>query len=373
MKYDFEINDYIGGWPSGNRMWVREQLFRCKGRPVTVRISSLGGALDHGLDIRSQFVEHGQVTVHLFGLTASAATVIAMGARVVKMSRHAAILIHKCSNWMEEWGQLNADELQGVIERLEAQKRRQEALDVVIAQCYAQRMQRPLSEISDLLKEERWLTADEALRLGLVDELIDDEPERRTQDFFVTAPSDLKALGLPAAPKALAAFTAHDDAPASPWRGIMERLDAIKRGIGEALGLARGGIPGHGGQEGGEDGITNRDNIMKKFFTNVCALLALQEGLDVVDGNISLTEAQVQRIEDHMSSLGDQVKNLKSSAADADARRAAAEQAKEELQKIVDELKRQPGAEPDAHVHDEDGHEDAAFDTTALAGFMAGI
>ena len=366
MKYDFEINDYIGGWGSGNRQWVREQLQRCGARPVTVRISSLGGALDHGLDIRSQFVQHGQVTVHLFGLTASAATIIAMGAQTVKMSRHAAILIHKCSNWVEEWGQMNADELQRVIEQLQQQKRRQDALDVVIAQCYAERMKRPLSEIEDLLKEERWLTAEEALQLGLVDELIDDEPNRRTQDFLATAPSDLAALGMPPAPESLAEFCAKD-AGVSRWRVIMDQFNAIHKAIAGLLtrGDATAGSPR-------EDTPHQNQNItMKKMYQNVCALLALSDGFSVEDGRITMTEDQVQRIEDHMSSLADQVKTLKGSAEDLENRRKAAEKAADDLRKIVDELKKQPADDPDARVHDEGAGE--TIDTAALAKFMARV
>ena len=347
MKYDFEINDYIGGWGSGNRQWVREQLKRCGARPVTVRISSLGGALDHGLDIRSQFVQHGQVTVHLFGLTASAATIIAMGAQTVKMSRHAAILIHKCSNWVEEWGQMNADELQRVIEQLQQQKRRQDALDVV-------------------MKEERWLTAEEALGLGLIDEIINDEPDRRTQDFLATAPSDLAALGMPPAPESLAEFCAKD-AGVSRWRVIMDQFNAIHKAIAGLLtrGDATAGSPR-------EDTPHQNQNItMKKMYQNVCALLALSDGFSVEDGRITMTEDQVQRIEDHMSSLADQVKTLKGSAEDLENRRKAAEKAADDLRKIVDELKKQPADDPDARVHDEGAGE--TIDTAALAKFMARV
>ena len=387
MKYDFEINDYIGGWGSGNRQWVREQLQRCGARPVTVRISSLGGALDHGLDIRSQFVQHGQVTVHLFGLTASAATIIAMGAQTVKMSRHAAILIHKCSNWVEEWGQMNADELQRVIEQLQQQKRRQDALDVVIAQCYAERMKRPLKEIVDLLKEERWLTAEEALGLGLIDEIINDEPERRTRDFSGTAPSDIQALGMPPVPESLAEFCAKD-AGDSPWRAIIARLDALWRAItgwqeeepgNRIAGRHRGEGTDEGHRGEGTDGMRNgnenhtpHNNItMKKMYQNVCALLALSDGFSVEDGRITMTEDQVQRIEDHMSSLADQVKTLKGSAEDLENRRKAAEKAADDLRKIVDELKKQPADDPDARVHDEGAGE--TIDTAALAKFMARV
>ena len=52
-------------------------------KPANVRISSLGGAVDDGLDIRQQFVDHGNVTAYLYGLVASSATIAALGAKKV--------------------------------------------------------------------------------------------------------------------------------------------------------------------------------------------------------------------------------------------------------------------------------------------------
>ena len=371
MKYDFEINDYIGGWASGNKQWVRDQLACCKDTPVRVRISSLGGLLDHGLDIRSQFSQHGGVHVYIFGMTASAATIVAMGAQRVFMSRHAAILIHKCSAWVEEWGQMNADQLQEVIDRLEKEKRQREALDLVIASCYQQRMKKPLSAITTLLKEERWLTADEALELGLVDELVDDEPERRIQDFFLTSPSELKALNLPQAPAALAEFTAKETA-VSPWRMITERLDAIATAIAQFF------------KQSSNESVKSNHNqpsktkTMKKMFNLVCAFLALAEGFDVKDGIVQITEDQMQKLEDHTKQLSDQVAQLtseKKTLADQVAQQTSEKQTLTQqvadLTKEVNDLKHLPADDPDSHA---DTHEDAEpIDFGAVARAMATV
>lgn len=61
MTYNLNIDDYIGRW-GYSKQYVRNQLAGLKGKPVNVRISSLGGAVDDGLDIRQQFVDHGDVT-----------------------------------------------------------------------------------------------------------------------------------------------------------------------------------------------------------------------------------------------------------------------------------------------------------------------
>ena len=357
MKYDFEINDFIGGWASGNKQWVSDQLARAKSDPVRVRISSLGGLLDHGLDIRSQFVQHGNVHCYIFGMTASAATIIAMGASRIFMSRHAAILIHKCSGWVEEWGQMNADQLQEAIDRLEAEKRKQDALDLIIASCYQQRMQKPLSTITSLLKESRWLTADEALALGLVDELIDDEPDRRVQDVFLTSPSELEALNLPSAPEALAEFTATETA-ASPWRIVVEKLDAIVQAFVQLF-----------KQRSNESAKSNHNQpqkptAMKKIFTLVCAFLALNEGFDIKDGIVQITEDQMQELEDHTKQLNDQIAQLTTE------KQNLTQQVSDLTQQISD-LKKQPGDNPDSPA---DTHDDGDnMDFGAIARAMASV
>ena len=53
MTYNLNIDDYIGRW-GYSKQYVRNQLAGLKGKPVNVRISSLGGAVDDGLDIRQQ-------------------------------------------------------------------------------------------------------------------------------------------------------------------------------------------------------------------------------------------------------------------------------------------------------------------------------
>lgn len=106
MTYNLNIDDYIGRW-GYSKQYVRNQLAGLKGKPVNVRISSLGGAVDDGLDIRQQFVDHGNVTAYLYGLVASSATIAALGAKKVCISRYCLFLVHKVSNWVDAWGQYN--------------------------------------------------------------------------------------------------------------------------------------------------------------------------------------------------------------------------------------------------------------------------
>ena len=130
MTYNLNIDDYIGRW-GYSKQYVRNQLAGLKGKPVNVRISSLGGAVDDGLDIRQQFVDHGNVTAYLYGLVASSATIAALGAKKVCISRYCLFLVHKVSNWVDAWGQYNADQIQQLIDELKENKLQNDKFDPV--------------------------------------------------------------------------------------------------------------------------------------------------------------------------------------------------------------------------------------------------
>ena len=115
MTYNINIDDYIGRW-GYSKQYIRNQLAGLKGKPVNVRISSLGGSVEHGLDIRQQFLDHGEVTAYLYGLVASSATIAALGAKKVCISKYCMFLVHKVSNWVDAWGQMNADQIQQLID-----------------------------------------------------------------------------------------------------------------------------------------------------------------------------------------------------------------------------------------------------------------
>lgn len=92
-KYDLYLTGTVGGWGI-TADFVKYVLDKKKDQPVDVAVCSLGGYVDTGLQIYELFRNHGQVTCHFLGMSASAATFMAMGARKVVMSKNALILIH---------------------------------------------------------------------------------------------------------------------------------------------------------------------------------------------------------------------------------------------------------------------------------------
>lgn len=172
VNYDLMLKGTVGYWDF-NQDQVDYILGRNKDNEVHVLIDSLGGMLNEGLSISSAFADHGNVHVHYRGFNASAATVASMGAKHVTMDRTAMYLVHKCSYMVFEWAQLNSDALRAKIEQYAKSASELEKLDAVMAQMYARRCKKTDAELLDLMKEERWLTAEEALDWGFIDEIVE--------------------------------------------------------------------------------------------------------------------------------------------------------------------------------------------------------
>jgi ATP-dependent protease ClpP protease subunit len=171
------IDGYIGDYQF-SKQYIRNELAGNSKNPVTVKISSLGGQVDHALNIYDQFIEHGQVEAELSAFVASSATLISLGAKTIRMNENSFYLIHKAMNWVDEWGSMNEDEIEELIAKLEKQKAQLAKITLQIAKMYAKKTGKTLNQIIDLMKEEIWLTAEEAKDWGFVDEIIKEaEPQ----------------------------------------------------------------------------------------------------------------------------------------------------------------------------------------------------
>lgn len=196
--YDIEIDSYIG-YPI-SKAYIREELARCGNRPVSVRINSYGGDVCTALDIRQQFLDHGDVTCYVFGMTASAATILATGAKKLYMGRHAFMLLHQCSMLVDKLDYLNADELESTIEELKKTCTDLHKLDMCAASLYAKRAGCDPEKMHEVMVDAQWLNADECLALGLVDAI--DEEEDEPVQMTAAVQRRFAACGLPAPPAA---------------------------------------------------------------------------------------------------------------------------------------------------------------------------
>ncbi|MEP5580363.1 MAG: head maturation protease, ClpP-related [Nitratireductor sp.] len=126
---------------------------------VTVRINSGGGIATEGAAIYSVLKAHGgKVSVVVEGIAASAASIIAMAGETVTMTTGAIMMIHEPSGITLG---TSADHEKSV-EMLEA-------VADSLADIYAEKTGRSREECRADMREELWLTADEAVEKGYAD------------------------------------------------------------------------------------------------------------------------------------------------------------------------------------------------------------
>ena len=160
---------------------------------VHVRVCSPGGSLSDGLAICALFRDHGNVHVHIQGMTASAATVLAMGARRISMSPESVMLVHNASYMIFEWEQANKEQLSEKQAEYEEMKKNLATLDSVMADLYATRSGGNRDEMAALMKEERWLSAQECLALGLIDAIDGADGDDSAQDGSASSTDGMSA------------------------------------------------------------------------------------------------------------------------------------------------------------------------------------
>ena len=258
MKYDLHIDGPIGYWITASSIRSKmEEICRARGEELgeggcgngsangggggkvggkeveelTVRICSPGGSLSEGLAICALFRDHGNVHAYIQGMTASAATVLAMGAKKVSMSSESVILVHNASYMLLEWEQANKERLAEKQEEYETLRRDLSTLDGVMARLYAKRSGRSEEEMSSLMTDERWLSAEEALSLGLVDEIIGDESADEGVGVSGT-------VGASTGVDASAGVGASAGVDASAGRGV-DGVGGVRSGVNMGAGFVR--------------------------------------------------------------------------------------------------------------------------------------
>ena len=232
MNYDITIDQQIG-WGARSANYVLERLRELKGRPVRVYVSSYGGDVADAFRIQQAFREHGDVTCFLVSFVASAATLLTLGAKRIVLDPSCLYLAHKCSYYIVEFGQMNEDELREAIARLAKNADDLVTIDRVAANLYAARSGKTEEEMVAMMKEARWLSCDEVLRLGLADAV----QTVGADDLQALALANISALGLPDIPKADVSEedAEEDDAASADEAEEEEAKDTFNLGVSEML------------------------------------------------------------------------------------------------------------------------------------------
>ena len=285
-KYNLHLKGYVGGWDFDSD-YVDYVLGKYDSQEVNVLIDSLGGSVATALSISSAFRNHGNVKVHYVGMNASAATIASLGAKHVSIDASAMYLVHKCSNFVFRYGQLNADDLQTLIDECEKQKNDLQKIDLNIASMYAGKCKKDKDALLDLMKEGGWLTAKEALEWGFVDE-ITDNPEDVAPAIDDATVNALASAGIPI-----------------PKIEPVEKEGIFAKFLASLSSLF----------------ATNSSSkiitAMNKSFKFVCELLQV-ETLASTDGNITITNEQMQAVENRIADLEKQNSDLNNQIKDKD-------------------------------------------------------
>lgn len=137
------------------------------GKNITLKINSPGGDVFAATAIRSNLKQHnGKVIGIIEGLAASAATIPLSGCEIVRAFSNAEVMIHDPMVGM--MGYYNGDELDKV-------KNAWASIKESILNSYVTKSKVDRKELSKMMKNETWMTADEAKEKGFVDEIIDEE------------------------------------------------------------------------------------------------------------------------------------------------------------------------------------------------------
>lgn len=192
MAKEIIIQGYIGNY-GYSKQYVRAMLKDEK--EVNVTLDSLGGDFSHALSIHDQFAEHGNVNVKMIGFNASSSTILALGAKHTKISENGFYLIHKVASWVDEWGHMNEDELQDLIEKLEEEKDENVKMTLRLAGLYSEKTGKDVKDILNLMKKATWLPADEALEWGFVNEVF--KPSEKTNLLTSSKVAMIEAAGYP--------------------------------------------------------------------------------------------------------------------------------------------------------------------------------
>lgn len=172
-KYDLIISGTIGMSISG--AYVRYFLTQNANRPVSIAVCSLGGYVSDGMAIYQAIKDHGQCSVRFIGMSASAATFLAMGAQRVTIARNALLLIHNAAVDTLAAGSFNKEQLAALQASLGFQAGQLATIDDIIAQIYADRAHRPADDIKAAMATAAWMKPQEAKALGIVDDVDGDE------------------------------------------------------------------------------------------------------------------------------------------------------------------------------------------------------
>ena len=138
-----------------------DQIKNVGKRKITLRINSPGGEVFDGLAIYNRLREHaGGVEVRIDGIAASMASVIAMAGAPVSMAENALLMVHNPSGLCAG----NSGDMRELADMLDKVRGS-------LTSAYERKTGKTTEVIGAMMDAETWMTAQEALAAGFIDEI----------------------------------------------------------------------------------------------------------------------------------------------------------------------------------------------------------
>jgi len=159
---DVYIFDEIGTYGITAQEFITD-IKDLKDTPINLRINSLGGDVFDGMAMYNVIKRReAKTTVYIEGIAASIATIISLGADEVVMAENSLFMIHNA--WGGTMGE--AKDMRKTAETLE--KITGELTDI-----YRKKTGLSYDALAEMMDEETWLNANEALEMGFIDTISD--------------------------------------------------------------------------------------------------------------------------------------------------------------------------------------------------------
>ena len=193
MAYEIDIIGEIGnGWGYSSR-YLRYDLAEAGGQPITLNISSPGGEVTEGLAMVDMLEAYeGEVTTLGYGLVASIASVVLLAGDKVRMTPNSFLMIH--NPWTLAMG--DSTELSATAEVLAKMEEKLQNIYVSKLQKSGKVDGNIALKVKRMMDAETWLTADEALAMGFIDEI---QEASKQANIIQMQPALARYVNVPAA------------------------------------------------------------------------------------------------------------------------------------------------------------------------------
>lgn len=187
---DVLIYEQIGNslWEEGvtAKAFAKDLQAKGKLREINVRINSPGGSVFDGLAIYNTLKSHpAKVNVFIDGMALSIASVIAMAGDRIEMAQNALMMIHNPHGAVAG----TAADIRQYADMLDKVR------DAVLTS-YVDRTGMEADELIQMLDDETWMTAEEAMAHGFVDDTTEQLAMAASADLpsFISVPDDIRGF-----------------------------------------------------------------------------------------------------------------------------------------------------------------------------------